>query len=181
LRAQFEQCPLSAFGFDARGLSALTSLFVLKETSSAAAYIREFKSLDSRITSLAPLSETERIFRYRAGLKKWLANKVLVKPDGTQWATLSEIAEFAVRQDEMFSADRQVGSSAQEQLTTRGGSSRAEPSGSQNGTPSSWAMVARRGHQASASRGAQQKLAAKGRLLKMSAAPPAMDAKLGIR
>jgi len=143
--------------FHSSGVSLMLSVRISQQQrTDFAANAAEYQQ---RMTLAAEITTAERVLRRRTEQHAHAARVLLGEVPG----------------DEALAA---IMASAQEQLTTRGGSSRAAPSGSQNGTPSSWATVARRGHQASASRGAQQKLAAKGRPLTISAAPLAMDAKL---
>jgi len=64
----FEECLLSASGFDGRGIAAHSKLDKLRQ----AAYTREFKLLASRVAEPTPLSEADKIHHFRNGLRPQL-------------------------------------------------------------------------------------------------------------
>lgn len=181
--AEFEETLMSAFGFDERGLTAHSKLAKLQQMGTAAAYTREFKALCARIKTPACLSETDKIFRYRSGLKRALASRSVVRPDGTPWATLAELAEFVVRQDELFMADAAAGRPA-EQGASRGVTARSSQEGRSGprgeAEPRSWRTAAQRGAATEASRASRRALAATSRPTKVVAPAVQMDPRLGI-
>ncbi len=94
----FSSLLTQAYGRNDREPLARSKLDSLKQEGSVQTYARVFRETVACITRM-PLSEGDKLHRFKANLAPKLKDRCSVKPDGTEWDNLDELISFAVRQE----------------------------------------------------------------------------------
>ncbi len=94
----FSSLLTQAYGRNDREPLARSKLDSLKQEGSVQTYARVFRETVACITRM-PLSEGDKLHRFKSNLAPKLKDRCSVKPDGTEWDNLDELISFAVRQE----------------------------------------------------------------------------------
>ena len=94
----FSNLLTQAHGRNDREPLVRSKLDSLKQEGSVQTHARVFRETVAWITRM-PLSEGDKLHRFKANLAPKLKDRCSVKPDGTECDNLDELISFAVRQE----------------------------------------------------------------------------------
>lgn len=102
---KFSELLTLAYGRNDREPVARADLDALRQTGSVQTYARVFRELVSCITKF-PMSEGDKMHRFKTNLALSLRSKCAVRPDGAEWGSLEELISFAVRTETSMNVTR---------------------------------------------------------------------------